>query len=65
MQPAGLQCRRPDRGCVCSTGELTCALERWIKFRNANVKPFKWTKGTGQIIDAIGRYGAKICRRAH
>jgi hypothetical protein len=46
-------------------GELTCALEQWIKFWNANAKPFKWTKTADQIIDTIGRYCARICGPEH
>jgi transposase len=62
---AELQRRRLDRGCFCSTDELTCALEQWIKFWNENAKPFKWTKSADQIIDAIGRYCAKISGPGH
>src|SRR5215470_15493354 len=48
---AELQRRRLDRGSFCSLDELTCALEQWITFWNANAKPFKWTKTADQIID--------------
>jgi hypothetical protein len=33
-----------DRGAFCSLGELTTALENWIKTWNATARPFKWTK---------------------
>ena len=62
---AELQRRRLARGSFCSLDELTCALEQWIKFWNANAKPFKWTKTADQIIDAIGRYCARICGPEH
>ncbi|MGH3236305.1 MAG: IS630 family transposase, partial [Streptosporangiaceae bacterium] len=62
---AELQRRRLDRGVFCSTGELTCALEEWIKFWNENARPFKWTKTADQIIDAIGRYCARISGPGH
>jgi transposase len=62
---AELQRRRLGRGNFCSLDELTCALEQWIKFWNANAKPFKWTKTADQIIDAIGRYCARISGPGH
>jgi hypothetical protein len=31
------------RGVFCSLDELT-TLENWIKFWNANARPFRWTK---------------------
>jgi hypothetical protein len=57
---AKLRRRRLDRGVLCSLDELTCALEQWIEFWNANARPFKWTKTADQIIDAIGRYCSRI-----
>ncbi len=62
---AELQRRRLDRGVFCLLDELTSALEHWIKFWNDNAKPFKWTKTADQIIDAIGRYCARISGPAH
>src|SRR6266851_2623660 len=62
---AELQRRRLDRGVFCSIDELTSALEQWIKFWNDNAKPFKWTKTADQIIDAIGRYCARISGPGH
>lgn len=62
---AELQRRRLDRGVFCSIDELTGALEQWIKFWNENAKPFKWTKTADQIIDAIGRYCARISGPGH
>jgi transposase/transposase-like protein len=62
---AELQRRRLDRGVFCSIDELTCALEEWVKFWNENAKPFKWTKTADQIIDAIGRYCARISGPGH
>src|SRR6266851_2800421 len=62
---AELQRRRLDRGVFCSIDELTSALEQWIKFWNDNAKPFKWTKTAYQIIDAIGRYCARISGPGH
>jgi len=62
---AELQRRRLDRGCFCSTDELTCALEEWIALWNATAKPFKWTRSADQIIDAIGRYCTRISNSAH
>ncbi|NUQ95374.1 MAG: IS630 family transposase [Streptomyces sp.] len=62
---AELQRRRLDRGCFCSTDELTCALEDWIATWNRNAKPFAWTKNADQIIDAIGHYCTRISNSAH
>ena len=36
-----------------------------IKLWNANAAPFKWTKTADQIIDAIGRYCARISGPGH
>ena len=57
---AGLQRRCPDRGVFCSPGELTTALENWIKTWNATARPFKRTRTAGQIIDRICRYCSRI-----
>jgi transposase len=62
---AELQRRRLERGIFCSIDELTCALEQWVKFWNANAKPFKWTRTADQIIDAIGRYCERISGPGH
>jgi len=62
---AELQRRRLDRGCFCSTDELTCALEEWIATWNTNAKPFKWTKNADQIINTIGHYCRRISNSAH
>jgi transposase len=62
---AELQRRRLDRGVFCSIDELTRALEQWIKFWNANAKPFRWTRTADQIIDAIGRYCERISGPGH
>ncbi|GAA2068177.1 IS630-like element ISMsm2 family transposase [Catenulispora yoronensis] len=62
---AELQRRRLDRGCFCSTDELTCALEEWIMLWNTNAKPFRWTRNAEQIIDAIGHYCTRISNSAH
>ena len=62
---AELQRRRLDRGVFCSIDELTCALEQWIKFWNANAKPFRWTRTADQIIDAIGQYCERISGPGH
>jgi transposase len=62
---AELQRRCLDRGVFCSLEELTTALENWVKFWNANARPFKWTKTADQIIDAIGRYCERISGPGH
>jgi transposase len=62
---AELQRRCLDRGVFCSLGELTTALENWIKTWNANARPFKWTKTADQIIDRICRYCDRISGPAH
>jgi transposase len=60
-----LQRRCLDRGMFCSLGELTTALENWIKTWNATARPFKWTKTADQIIDRICRYCSRISGPAH
>jgi transposase len=62
---AELQRRCLDRGTFCSLGELTTALENWIKTWNATARPFKWTKTADQIIDRICRYCSRISGPAH
>lgn len=62
---AELQRRRLDRGCFCSTDELTCALEEWIATWNSNAEPFAWTKDADQIVNAIGHYCSRISGSAH
>ena len=62
---AELQRRCLDRGVFCSLGELTAALEDWIKIWNATARPFKWTKTADQIIDRICRYCSRISEPAH
>jgi transposase len=62
---AELQRRCLDRGVFCSLDELTAALEEWIKFWNANARPFKWTKTADQIIDRICRYCTRISGPGH
>ena len=54
-----------DRGVFCSLDELTTALEAWIKFWNANARPFKWTKTADQIIDRICHYCSRISGPGH
>jgi len=54
-----------DRGVFCFVDELTCALEEWIRLWNASATPFTWTKTADQIIDAIGRYCARISGPGH
>ncbi|MDJ0346475.1 hypothetical protein QMK19_33525, partial [Streptomyces sp. H10-C2] len=62
---AELQRRCLARGSFRSLDELTCALDQWITFWNANAKPFKWTRTADQIIDAIGRYCARLGEPHH
>jgi transposase len=62
---AELQRRCLDRGVFCSLDELTAALEDWIRFWNANARPFTWTKTADQIIDRICRYCSRISGPAH
>ena len=56
---------RLDRGVFCSLGELTIALEGWIKTWNASARPFRWTKTADQIIDRICRYCSRISGPGH
>jgi transposase len=62
---AELQRRCLDRSVFCSLDELTTALEDWVKFWNANARPFKWTKTADQIIDRICRYCSRISGPGH
>jgi transposase len=62
---AELQRRCLDRGVSCSPGDLTTALEDWIKVWNATARPFKWTKTADQIIDRICRYCSRISGPGH
>jgi hypothetical protein len=62
---AELQRRCLDRGVFCSLGELTTALENWIKIWNTSAQPFTWTKTADQIIDRICRYCSRIYEPAH
>jgi transposase len=62
---AELQRRCLERGTFCSLGELTTALEDWIKIWNENARPFRWTKTADQIIDRICRYCDRISGPAH
>ena len=48
-----------------SLGELTTALEGWIKIWNASARPFRWTKTADQIIDRICRCRSCISGPAH
>jgi transposase len=62
---AELQRRCLDRGVSRSPGDLTTALENWIKTWNATARPFKWTKTADQIIDRICRHCSRISGPAH
>jgi transposase len=62
---AELQRRCLDRGVFCSLGELTTALEDWIKVWNESARPFRWTKPADQVLDRICRYCSRITEPAH
>ncbi len=62
---AELQRRCLERGVFCSLGELTTALEEWIKLWNRDARRFTWTKTPDQIIDRICRYCARVSEPAH
>jgi transposase len=62
---AELQRRCLERGVFCSLGELTTALEEWIKLWNEGARPFTWTTTADQIIDRICRYCSRISEPAH
>jgi transposase len=47
------------RGAHRSTAELKAAIEAYIQVRNANPKPFRWTKAADDILASIDRF----CRR--
>jgi hypothetical protein len=49
----------------CSPGDLTTALEEWIKLWNQDARPFTWAKTAYQIIDRICRFCARISEPAH
>jgi hypothetical protein len=42
-----------------STAELEIAIKTYIKTRNADPKPFRWTKSADDILASIERF----CRR--
>jgi len=42
-----------------STAELEAAINTYIKTRNADPKPFRWTKSADKILASIERF----CRR--
>ena len=62
---AELQRRCLDRGVFCSLGELTNALEEWVKLWNEGARPFRWIKTADQIIDRICRYCSRISGPGH
>ena len=47
------------RGAHRSTKELEAAINAYIQARNANPKPFRWTKSADDILASIERF----CRR--
>ena len=47
------------RGAHRSTAELEAAIHQYIEARNANPKPFRWTKSADDILASIERF----CRR--
>jgi hypothetical protein len=47
------------RGVHRSTAELEAAINTYIKTRNADPKPFRWTKSADDILASIERF----CRR--
>jgi transposase len=47
------------RGAHRSTAELKAAIGAYIQVRNANPKPFRWTKAADDILASIDRF----CRR--
>lgn len=47
------------RGAHRSTKELEAAIQAFINARNADPKPFRWTKSADDILSAIERF----CRR--
>jgi len=47
------------RGVHRSTAELEAAIHTYIKIRNTNPKPFRWTKSADDILASIERF----CRR--
>jgi len=47
------------RGAHRSTAELECAINAYIKTRNADPKPFRWTKPADDILASVERF----CRR--
>jgi hypothetical protein len=57
---AELRRRCLDRGVFCSLGELTGALEEWIRLWNESARPFRWTETADQIIGRICRYCSRI-----
>ena len=62
---AELQRRCLERSVFSSLGELTTALEEWIKLWNEGARPFTWTRTPDQIIDRICRYCSRISEPAH
>jgi hypothetical protein len=57
-----LQFRSGGRGAagLGAGGQVVLEPQIWIKFWNANARPFKWTKTADQIIDRICRYCSRI-----
>ena len=44
------------RGTHCSTAELKAAIDAYIRVRNANPAPFRWTKSADDILASIARF---------
>ena len=53
------QSSRSNVACIASTAELEAAINTYIKIRNADPKPFRWTKSADDILASIERF----CRR--
>jgi len=47
--------KRIHRGVFKSVGELTSAIEEYIRYNNEDPKPFVWTKKVEQILEKVNR----------
>ena len=62
---ASLTTKRIRRGVFRSVRELEAAALHYIEASNTRPRPFVWTKTADEILDAVGRYCARISGTPH